>query len=160
MKETLSKAFCANENGKTTITLNGEQIEGEWVEGYYVCLNGEEHRIYAGYAETDCGEYYPKWHKIIPETICHFTGLTDKNSKKIYTDCIIETITLDDNSKRLALVGIGECIDGDGEPCFGVWVQRGETKGIFYKSYSSDIEVIGNIYENPKLLAEGGDKNG
>ena len=41
----------------------------EWVEGYYVCLNGTQHRIYNGYAETDCGNYYPDWYEVIPETV-------------------------------------------------------------------------------------------
>lgn len=42
---------------------------GKWVEGYYVCLNENCHRIYTGYAEKDCGNYYPECFEVIPETI-------------------------------------------------------------------------------------------
>ena len=51
----------------------GKRLDnGEWIEGYYVCLTyskNEEHRIYTGYAEMDCGDYYPDFYKIDPETL-------------------------------------------------------------------------------------------
>lgn len=42
---------------------------GEWVTGYYLCLNGNQHRIYTGYAEVDCGEYYPDYHEVVADTV-------------------------------------------------------------------------------------------
>lgn len=42
---------------------------GKCVEGYYVCLNENQHRIYTGYAETDCGEYFPDCHEVVAETV-------------------------------------------------------------------------------------------
>lgn len=42
---------------------------GKWVEGYYVCLSENCHRIYTGYAKKDCGDYYPEYCEVIPETI-------------------------------------------------------------------------------------------
>lgn len=54
----------------------------EWVEGYYVCLNGDRHFIYTGYAETDCGTYYPDCHEVIPETVETIkSGIADKLTK-------------------------------------------------------------------------------
>ena len=57
---------------------------GEWVEGYYTRFNGKEHRIYSGYAETDCGDYYPDWQNVRPETVGQYTGRTDRNDKRIF----------------------------------------------------------------------------
>lgn len=56
---------------------------GEWVEGYYCAFNGVSHRIYTGYAETDCGEFYPDYYEVIPETVGQYAVATDKNSTKI-----------------------------------------------------------------------------
>ena len=42
------------------ILFRGKRVDnGEWVYGYYTCFNEKECRIYSGYAETDCGDYYP-----------------------------------------------------------------------------------------------------
>ena len=55
------------------------------VSGYYVRLNEEAHFIYTGYAETDCGEYFPEAFEINPDTLCECTGITDKCGNLVYT---------------------------------------------------------------------------
>jgi len=66
--------------------------------------------------------------------ITQFTGLCDKNGKEIYEEDIVKT-----------KIGIGYVFNRLG--CWFVEFQ----KELGYFS-SSDIEVIGNIYENPELL--------
>lgn len=61
---------------------------GEWIEGYYVCLNRKRHLIYTGYAEIDSGKYYPDYHEVIPKTVGRCTGLEDKNGKLIFASTV------------------------------------------------------------------------
>ena len=36
-RKIISKGFYQHENDSKTITLNGETIKGDWIEGYYAC---------------------------------------------------------------------------------------------------------------------------
>lgn len=73
------------------ILFKGKRVDNEeWVYGYYVCLNGIKHLIYSGYAETDCGDYYPDSYEVSPETV--EAVLPCKAGDTVYqvgTDCLI-----------------------------------------------------------------------
>lgn len=88
MHKILFRGFNPCKNWDTTIYVEGKTVKGRWVEGYYVKLNngGKKNidRIYTGYAETDCGEWYPDSYEVLPSTICRYTGLTDKNGRKAF----------------------------------------------------------------------------
>ncbi len=109
---------------------------GEWVKGYYTCMNGNHHRIYTGYAETDCGNYYPDWDEVIPETVGQYTGLTDKSGKKIFEGDIVLTdedenaiVKWDDNDAMFT-------IDTD------------TISFNFGDCWACEFEIIGNIHDN------------
>ena len=131
----------------------------EWVEGYYVCLNGDF--IYTGYAETDCGEYYPDCHEVIPETVVRCTGLEDKNGKLIFegdilhaktgkgwscpigTDIYYKVVYTRFNIQRYANT---EYI------CFMAERNNNHLSPIHYIVATEGAEVIGNEFDNPDLL--------
>lgn len=77
------------------------------------------------------------------ETIGQFTGLTDKNGKKIFEGDILDVMHQ----------GVFECRWDEGNFEFGLSNNK-ESFGIAYVS-TNDIFVIGNIHDNPDLL-EGG----
>ena len=83
MREILFKGFHECENGNTVITVNGEEKRGEWVEGSlvaneYIMTDKQERDFDIG------GWYQGQMTEIIPETVCEYTGLPDKNGKRIF----------------------------------------------------------------------------
>lgn len=71
--------------------------------------------------------------------LMQFTGLKDKNSKEIY-EC--DVLGLDDPTDK------SKCIVEFVEAAFRLNIMG---SGVYYLDWSDWI-VIGNIYENPKLL--------
>ena len=135
---------------------------GEWVEGFYVCLNSKSHRIYNGCAETDCGDYYPAWFEVIPETVGQYTGLKDKNGVKIFEGDIVRTQPFFDKpyskkAKSTQHIGVVEYIAGDTGAEWRVRIEDYIGYGHCAFSAFHNCEVIGNIHDNPEILKEGGE---
>jgi len=120
---------------------------GEWVEGYYVkyqpCASRPEY--VHGIVPTYASALYMI--KIDPDTLCQYTGLTDKNDKRIWENDIIRTF---ENDSKDTLINIVKFIDG----CFKVFKKHylPMTLDCYEKS---DLESIGNIFDNLDLLDEG-----
>lgn len=75
-----------------------------------------------------------------PETVCQYTGLTDKNGRKIFEGDIINDIDY----------GIMKCIYLHGS---FVWYKEDGFR-IECMKYVPVIEVIGNIFDNPELIGD------
>ena len=121
---------------------------GEWVEGYYVKTRlGTDIKpsdvIFVPFKINRNEEW--GWIKIDPDTLCQYTGFTDKNSKKIWeNDILVE--------KHKGIVTMKYRVVFDLEE--GAWML--ETKsGARYRIgvvNQRDFEVCGNIFDNPELL--------
>ena len=123
------------------ILFRGKRIDnGEWEIGYYVCFitgSGKvSHRIYSSYAESDCRDW-----EVDPETVEEYTGLIDKNGKKIFEGDIIRS--KDYHGDRWGTVDY-----------FAGTYYLGGADGYSdeYIFNESDKEVIGNKWDNPELL--------
>jgi uncharacterized phage protein (TIGR01671 family) len=131
--------------GKTP-SENQYYDDGYWVEGFYTRFYGNEHRIYTGYAETDCGDYYPDWCNVRAETVGQYTGLTDSNGKKIFEGDIV-------SAKYGELKKIGFVFYYERGAKFGIRENSGydNLSLLFDKTiHEWDIKVIGNIHDNPE----------
>lgn len=74
---------------------------------------------------------------VIPATVGQFTGLTDKNSKKIFEGDLLKICTPKYTTVRKV------------EYAGAQYVAVAKDGGECDFQYITDIEVIGNIYDNP-----------
>ena len=129
------------------ILFKAKRIDnGEWVEGCYF-VSGGEHFIHAEYIESFCMPVVVNA-KIIPETLCQFTGLYDKNGKRIWENDVVWLVC--DGEEH-----IYQIIWDDSELDFKA-AKGEENYGTNYEYLlcCDEIEVIGNIFDNPELLQE------
>lgn len=134
------------------ILFHGKRVgNDEWAEGY---LFKTWNRTYLLWGMT--GDV-PNMVEVKPETVGQYTGLTDKNGKKIFEGDIV-CLVYDD--KMLST--------GDVQFDYGVfgieWTGFKKNKRMvggfgqlhnlrrFDDGLADRIKVIGNIYDNPELL--------
>ena len=131
------------------ILFRGKRIDNdEWVEGYYVRLYGSNgrvsRRIYTSCAEVDCGDYYPDFFEVQPATVGQYTGLKDKTGKRIF-----EGDELGWHNGRGAVNFDGGCfcvrLHGEIEH----YGRNNPAIDVIFNLYP-ELEVIGNIHDNPE----------
>ncbi len=134
---------------------------GVWIEGFLIVCD-ERYFILPA---NDFNCFYFAWLKhneyvfgmfieVIPETVGQYTGLTDKNGKKIFEGDIVSITALgNDHFQKGARTTA--CIENYmGNSCICVY---GGSLGVTLHSILIDhtVEVIGNIHDNPELLKGG-----
>jgi len=118
---------------------------GKWVEGYYrriPCMGMLEHYIMPRNPKNRMEQY-----AIDPDTICQYTGLTDKNGKKIWENDILKANLDESYPEDITYIKIlwNEC---------GFCVNENYSTDIWTleKWDAEHFQVCGNIFDNPDLL--------
>ena len=130
------------------ILFRGKRLDnGEWVEGIpiqnhigtFICFDENPHYCHQyGYMEIDeviC---------VVPETVCQYTGLTDRNESKIWENDIVE-ILKEDGYLQI-----------EWQEDTASFVINSDSFTVTFDNYwGHEMEVIGNIFDDPELLKEG-----
>ena len=141
------------------ILFRGKRVDNcEWAYGFLVealnCVTDknetfiiEQDATYFTYGEFACAV------EVKPETVGQFTGLCDKNGKKIFEGDIISAVTLDTGKEQRAVIGFGNFIDENNDDEYvGFFIEFDGIKTtitqLSMEECKNRIEVIGNKYDN------------
>lgn len=116
---------------------NGNWSEGNLLVNRQGCVITPDATVLGSYGAVD------------PETVGQYTGLTDKNGTKIFEGDIVK---YGDTVHNVVFE------QRNGTAYFGLVYSTLETLSFGYYQDLKQIEVIGNIYDNPELLG-GGDND-
>ncbi|MBR1752857.1 MAG: hypothetical protein IJ740_18630 [Ruminococcus sp.] len=139
-----------------------DEASNKWVYGYYVHLPsaaGSVHimQVPAGNPDENNTAYY-----IIPETVGEYTGLTDRNGKKIFEGDILRSFL--GKKKIISVVKYGafrpdffyECSEKMGysisKKIYGLFAKDNNGEEMMFAEDIHLAEIIGNIHDNPKLV--------
>lgn len=132
------------------ILFRGKRVDtGEWVYGYVAIhtIIGDETELKTVIVRKPDKIYqYDSW-IVDPETIGQYAGLKDKNGKEIYEGDIIE--------KTYYSYHQPECSELFEIKYEGLSFHFEHIKGsTFHLPFTEDIEIIGNIHDNPELVED------
>jgi len=127
---------------------------GEWIEGSLIDLDIDSGYCYIvqPYKKASILPIIflitDRMKLVDPETLCQFTGLCDKNGKRIWENDVV-WLVCDGKEHIYQIVWDNSELDfkaTKGEENYGTHYE--------YLLCCEEIEVIGNIFDNPELLQE------
>lgn len=126
------------------IKFRGKRIDnGEWVYGYpcensygEICIQEIVRKVVDGFAVPS------RLHPVNPDTIGQYTGIRDKNGREIYEGDIVVCTTNHQSYFYKVVFSIG---------CFRL---ADEEDDVWYNLNECDVEVCGNIHDNPELMED------
>lgn len=148
------------------ILFKAKRIDSEkWVEGYYYKMSETTYCFKEDYERKPVPEHHyilqermTDWGlpnqmvqiEIVPETLCQFTGLCDKNSKRIWENDICD--------RKEKYPEVVKMTDGDWTLDYSYAIGRDYGNNYcnlgFYVNERKCVEVVGNIFDNPELAKE------
>ena len=124
------------------IIFRGKRIDnGEWVEGYFVNLWLMHYQKHQPIITDNNAVSYD----VDPSTVGQYTGLCDKNGKKIFEGDIVKTDKFSEPNKQYIIKY---------DLQFGAFIGQ-DRYNLYFVTFDGDsgeFEVIGNIHDNPELL--------
>lgn len=121
---------------------------GEWVQGHLITDETDDLKCFIGYIMGTDEEGTPHDIDVVlvdPETICQCTGLKDKNGTLIWENDIVAYWDCTKEDYVIAWEQNKACFEYQEYSC---------SMMNFDELSGCEVEVIGNIFDNPELLEE------
>jgi len=137
-------------------------ISGEWVFGTPVCVEESTYptdRVLlvraVNYDELD--NFMPQYEsdEVTPETVGQFTGLYDRNGKRVFEGDALKFRGCSGELKKFPAViryGAFNCSCCDG--VYGWYLEHGDIRDLDTEPLGNrelGYEIVGNIHDNPEL---------
>ena len=125
----------------------------KWVEGYYTTRNdktfiGIDMSIGIDMFEIFCTPVI-SWLEVDPKTLCQFTGLTDKNGKRIWENDVLmahlDESYPEDTTYETVEWGVAGWVTHEANSIDRQYLDEFDVE---------HFEVVGNIFDNKELLQE------
>ena len=139
-----------------TIKFKAKMLKAdEWIVGDFVCING----VTCIKPEGESDNVFPICTKVVPDTVCQFTGFLDKNGNEIYEGDVLRSdeypySCLEDGVRDNYYAVVYYCEEGS---CFGTVTAKnpssdvgGISDGILddvEREKMKSFEVIGNVHD-------------
>ena len=136
------------------ILFKAKRIDnGEWVEGQYAYITNPLTEDGKPIKHLICNGTNIFNDLIDPDTLCQYTGLTDKNGKKIWENDIVKCLKRTEGYELYQVAWRNEFADFGVEPIkpkYGAKYPIGLSDGVTLCGH--DYRAFGNIFDNPELL--------
>ena len=143
------------------ILFRGKRLDtGEWVKGFYCNLGGKYHYILTGMLDIMKG--YPDLvkHPVDPDTVGQYIGLMDKSGNRIFEG---DRVVYPDSTSYGGYDDYNEgVVDYDVEAMRFYFTDRWFVEMEDFDVVDGmmvDVEIIGNIHDNPELLEDANGQN-
>lgn len=139
------------------ILFRGKNLLGKWIEGDLLQYLDCEKKHIVRHSTGAGGQ------EVIPSTIGEYTGLKDKNGKRIFEGDIVKNEWCFIKGNSIVRFGEYKSLDSSNDyQCghLGFYLEhisdfnkRTVRKDIMY--FANKCEIIGNVFDNPEMLKEG-----
>jgi len=131
------------------IKFRGKSKEtNEWVCGQLLYLDNQPFIVGNLVEANDEYTAVEWWQPVHPNSVGQFTGLKDLCGEEIYENDILNFVDYDYDGSEVPCRG--EVIFENG----GYHLTKSYATNELYEYEGEDLDIIGNIYDNPELLKE------
>lgn len=132
---------------------------GKWVQGYLYRFWDHAYILWGATCPGRFGaDIAPAMKEVDPETVCEYTGETDKNDRQIFEGDIFADHF---DTSIVGIVRYGKYKSVFNDDAFtghiGFYIEWQQKENVLRKDlgyWAKESAVIGNIFDNPELLKE------